>query len=100
MIRADVITLLSETAHGVFESNTPTETTVFAEIQSVRQKEFYLALNDGIQPEYVFVLTDYADYDDQKLIRWNDILWDVVRTYTPVNGQTIELTVKKHEVNA
>lgn len=55
MIRADVITLLSETAHGVFESNTPTETTVFAEIQSVRQKEFYLALNDGIQPEYVFV---------------------------------------------
>lgn len=100
MIRADVITLLSETAHGVFESNTPTETTVFAEIQSVRQKEFYLALNDGIQPEYVFVLTDYADYGDQKLIRWNDILWDVVRTYTPVNGQTIELTVKKHEVNA
>lgn len=100
MIRADVITLLSETAHGVFESNTPTETTVFAEIQSVRQKEFYLALNDGIQPEYVFVLTDYADYNDQKLIRWNDILWDVVRTYTPVNGQTIELTVKKHEVNA
>ena len=100
MIRADVITLLSETAHGVFESNTPTETTVFAEIQSVRQKEFYLALNDGIQPEYVFVLTDYADYNDQKLIRWNDLLWDVVRTYTPVNGQTIELTVKKHEVNA
>jgi SPP1 family predicted phage head-tail adaptor len=100
MIRADVITLLSETAHGVFESNTPTETTVFAEIQSVRQKEFYLALNDGIQPEYVFVLTDYADYNDQKLIRWNGLLWDVVRTYTPVNGQTIELTVKKHEVNA
>lgn len=100
MIRADVITLLSETAHGVFESNTPTETTVFAEIQSVRQKEFYLALNDGIQPEYVFVLTDYADYNNQKLIRWNDLLWDVVRTYTPVNGQTIELTVKKHEVNA
>lgn len=100
MIRADVITLLRETAHGVFESNTPTETTVFAEIQSVRQKEFYLALNDGIQPEYVFVLTDYADYNDQKLIRWNGLLWDVVRTYTPVNGQTIELTVKKHEVNA
>ena len=100
MIRADVITLLSETAHGVFESNDPEETTVFAEIQSVRQKEFYMALNDGIQPEYVFVLTDYADYNNQKLIRWNDILWDVVRTYTPVNGQTVELTVKKHEVNA
>lgn len=100
MIRADVITLLSEEPHGVFGQNTPQETNVFAEIRSVRQKEFYLALNEGIQPTYVFVLTDYADYGDQKLIRYNSELYDVVRTYTPVDGQTIELTVKKHEVNA
>lgn len=100
MIRADVITLLSEEPHGVFDQNTPQETDVFAEIRSVRQKEFYLALNEGIQPTYVFVLTDYADYDDQKLIRYNDELYDVVRTYTPVDGQTIEITVRKHEVNA
>lgn len=100
MIRADVITLLSEEPHGVFDQNTPQETDVFAEIRSVRQKEFYLAMNEGIQPTYVFVLTDYADYDDQKLIRYNDELYDVVRTYTPVDGQTIEITVRKHEVNA
>lgn len=100
MIRADVITLLSEEPHGVFDQNTPQETDVFAEIRSVRQKEFYLALNEGIQPTYVFVLTDYADYGDQKLIRYNDELYDVVRTYTPVDGQTIEITVRKHEVNA
>ena len=100
MIRADVITLLKESAHGIFEANTPTERTVFAEIQSVRQKEFYLAMNDGIQPQYTFVLTDYADYEGEKLCIYNDVLYDVIRTYTPVNGQTIELTVKKHEVNA
>lgn len=100
MIRADMITLLSEEPHGVFAQNTPQETNVFAEIRSVRQKEFYLALNEGIQPTYVFVLTDYADYGDQKLIRYNDELYDVVRTYTPVDGQTIEITVRKHEVNA
>lgn len=100
MIRADVITLLSEEPHGVFAQNTPQETNVFAEIRSVRQKEFYLALNEGIQPTYVFVLTDYADYGDQKLIRYNSQLYDVVRTYTPVDGQTIEITVRKHEVNA
>ena len=100
MIRADVITLLSEVPQGVFDRMTPHEKTVFAEIRSVRQKEFYLAMNEGIQPTYVFVLTDYADYDDQKLIRYNDELYDVVRTYTPVDGQTIEITVRKHEVNA
>lgn len=100
MIRADMITLLSEAPHGVFAQNTPQETNVFAEIRSVRQKEFYLALNEGIQPTYVFVLTDYADYGDQKLIRYNNQLYDVVRTYTPVDGQTIEITVRKHEVNA
>lgn len=100
MIRATTITLLSETAHGVFENNTPSEKTVFAEINSVKMSEFYTALNDGIQPEYVFKLTDYADYGDQKLIRYNNMLYDVVRTYTPVDGQTIYITVKKHEVNA
>lgn len=100
MIRAGVITLISESAHGVFDSFTPTTTQVFAEIRSVRQSEFYSALNDGIQPQYTFVLTDYADYHDEKLIEYNGLPYDVVRTYTPVDGQTIEITVKKHEVNA
>lgn len=100
MIRATTITLLKEQPHGVFDSHTPTETEVFAEIRSVKMNEFYTALNDGIQPQFIFVLTDYSDYDDQKLIRYDGELYDVVRTYTPVNGQTIQITVKKHEVNA
>lgn len=100
MIRADVITLLKELPQGVFDRKIPFEKTVFAEIRSVRQKEFYLALNEGIQPTYVFVLTDYADYHDEKLVRYNNELYDVIRTYTPVDGQTIEITVRKHEVNA
>ena len=100
MIRATTIALLKELPHGVFDSHTPTETEVFAEIQSVKMSEFYTALNDGIQPEFIFVLTDYADYDGEKLVRYDGNLYDVVRTYTPVNGQTIHITVKKHEVNA
>lgn len=100
MIRATTIVLLSEEPHGVFDTHTPTETEVFAEIQSVKMSEFYTALNDGIQPEYIFKLTDYSDYNGQKLIRYDGNLYDVVRTYTPVDGQTINITVKKHEVNA
>lgn len=100
MVRADVINLINEPRHGVFEAYSSTSTQVFAEIHSVRQSEFYLALNDGIQPQYTFVLTDYADYGGQKLIQYDGEYFDVIRTYTPVNGQTIEITVKKHEVNA
>lgn len=100
MIRATEITFIQEPAHGVFESYQGGEWTVMAEIRSVKQSEFYRALNDGIEPEFVFILTDYADYDGSKLVRYGNKLYDVVRTYTPVNGQTIEITVKKHEVNA
>ena len=100
MIRATTITLLGESPHGVFESHTPTQTEVFAEVKSVKMSEFYTALNDGIQPEYIFTLTDYADYNGQKTIIYDGTYYDVVRTYTPVNGQTIDITVKRKEINA
>lgn len=99
MIRATTITLLGEAPHGVFEANTPSKTEVFAEVKSVKMSEFYTALNDGIQPEYIFTLTDYADYNGQKTIIYGGTYYDVVRTYTPVNGQTIDITVKRKEIN-
>ena len=99
MIRAEQITFITEPAHGAFEAYTASTWTVFAEVRSVKQSEFYKALNDGIEPTFTFVLTDYADYDGSKLVKYNDKYYDVVRTYTPVDGQTIEITVKKHEVN-
>lgn len=99
MIRADVIDLMDELPHGVFDYEYPIKRRVFAEIRSVRQSEFYKALNDGIEPQYTFVLTDYADYDGEKLIKYNGKFYEVIRTYTPVDGQTIEITVKKYEVN-
>ncbi len=98
MIMATEITFLSELPHGVFESNTPTERTVFAELKSVGMKEFYLALNDGIEPENVFHLTDYADYDGEKIFRYNGEIWDVIRTY--IKGQGIDITARRREKNA
>lgn len=98
MIRAEVITLLKEEPHGVFDNHSPEGRTVFAEIRSVRMSEFYKALNEGIEPQYVFVMTDYVDYEDEKLCEYNGELYDIIRTY--VKNQSIELTVKKHEVNA
>lgn len=99
MIRAVSIKLIGETPHGVFETITPTETEVMAEIRSVTMKEFYLAANDGIQPEAVFRLTDEADYHGEKLIEYDGVQYDVIRTYIG-KGQTIDITVKRKEINS
>lgn len=100
MIRAVTIDLLKEVPHGVFEQNSPVVHTVFAEIRSVSMKEFYLAANDGIEPELIFRLTDYSDYNGEKLVRYDGDEWDVIRTYTPVDGQVIDITCKRKEKNA
>lgn len=92
MIRATTIDLINESpvAHGVFDPPSETTTTVFAEIRSVSRREFYEAKSADIDPELVFVLTDYADYDGQKVFLYNGERWRVIRTYT--NDQTLEIT--------
>ena len=97
MVKATAITFISEPPHGVFEAYTPIERTVMAEVKSVGMKEFYMALNDGIQPEFVFTLTDYIDYQGEKIFRFDGVIYDVVRTF--VKGQTIDITAKRREVN-
>ena len=92
MIRAEVISLVSETpeAHGVFATISETSRDVFAEIRSVGYNEFYAAKSAGIEPSIVFVLQDYMEYNGEKVVLYDSKRYRVVRTYT--NGQTIELT--------
>lgn len=92
MIKATTIDLINETpeAHGVFDAATETTTTVFAEVRSVSRREFYEAKNADINPELVFVLTDYADYAGQKVFLYDGERWRVIRTYC--KGQTLEIT--------
>lgn len=95
MIRATTIDLLAETpeAHGVFDAPVETATTVFAEIRSVSRSEYYQAMSAGIEPELVFMLTDYADYAGQKVFTYNGERWRVLRTYS--NGQALEITARR-----
>ena len=93
MIRAEVISLVAENpaAHGVFEANVQeTGRDVFAEIRSVGFNEFYTAKAAGIEPSIVFVLSDYQEYEGEKIVLFDSVRYRVVRTYT--YGQTIELT--------
>lgn len=95
MIRADVITLVAEDpeAHGVFEEYDAESRDVFAEIRSVGYNEYYAARSAGIEPTIVFVLADYLEYDNEKIVLFDGEQYRVVRTYT--NGQTIELTCER-----
>lgn len=83
MIRATVITLIGEnpSAHGVFDVPDNIQNEVFAEVMSASQNEFYKARENGLEPELVFKLTDYGDYNGEKILVYDDKRWRVIRTY-------------------
>lgn len=66
---------------------------VFCRLQSIGQSEFYEASAQDFYPEVKFVLADYLDYDDERLIDYNDRRFRVLRTYR--TGQELELVVQR-----
>lgn len=74
----DTIILVSETdtvdEYGDTVSTT-TERQIFAEVKSIGQTEFYQAQAVGLKPEIKFVIADFADYQNEKVLK-----------YTPFNG--------------
>ena len=98
---ADIIYLVTEhetrNEYGDPEI-TLTKRDVFADMQSIGEKEFYQAHAVGLQPEIKFKLTDYLDYAGEKLVEYEGELFRVLRTYRPKNTTELELTVYR-EVN-
>lgn len=66
---------------------------VFCRLQSIGQSEFYEASAQDFYPEMKFVLADYLDYDDERLIDYNGRRFRVLRTYR--TGQELELVVQR-----
>ena len=107
MICDDVINLISENpeAHGVFTSSTERKNQCYCRVESVSRSEFYRARENGLEPEYVFVLSEYADYNGEKIVEYNGKRYRVIRTYVAgsnraygrsyneVGNHSIELTV-------
>ena len=54
---------------------------VFVGVKSVNRNEFYPAQTAGFDPQIVFMLSDYMDYNNQSYIRHNGVLYKVIRTY-------------------
>lgn len=84
----DVISLISGTTTvDEYGDITTSETsrTVFCEVRSIGQKEFYEAHATGLQPEIKFVLADFYDYANEKIVEHNETRYHVLRTYRTEN---------------
>ena len=94
MVKASALVLISEEQpHGVFESHTETRREVFCTIRSVGMREAYEAMSAGLDPEIVFVLSDYAEYKGEKKCEWNGNPYKIVRVYS--RNEQVELTAER-----
>lgn len=78
---------------------TETERTVFAEVKSIGQTEFYQGMAAGLKPEIKFVLSNFLEYQGELIVEYTAFAettahrYTVIRTYT--NGESIEITCKR-----
>lgn len=54
---------------------------VLAKMMSIGQKEFYQAMEHGLQPEIKFEISDYLDYQNEKELIHGNTRYQVLRTY-------------------
>ena len=96
----DVITLIRQDGSSVDNAGdrviSEISREVFCRLESIGQKEFYQANALGLQPEIKFVLSDYFDYQGEKLISYDSRLYSVLRTFR--KGNEIEIICTR-EVN-
>lgn len=92
---ADVITLITQTIETDELGNevaTEEEKTVFCEVDTISQSEFYAAANTELNPEYRFTVF-FGDYDGQKLVKYQGKRYVIYRSYRA--GDDLELYVER-----
>lgn len=99
MLFRDVINLIGEVpgAHGVFDAVTETSRQVYCTVRTVGMSEAYAAMSYGLHPELVFLLSEYTDYQGEKIAEYAGKRYRIVRTYRANQG--IELTCEEVTVD-
>lgn len=91
----DVITLVTQTITADKYGNevaTETERTVYCEVDSISQTEFYAAANTELNPEYKFTIF-FGDYEGEEVVVFNGARYSVYRTYR--TGDNLELYAER-----
>ena len=74
-------------------TETESKTQVFARLKSVGMSEFYQANATGFKPEIKFIVSDWLDYNGERIVEWDGLRFDVIRVYR--NGLEVELTCQQ-----
>lgn len=100
MICDEVISLIREDPkeHGVFDAPTETQYQCYCQVNSVTRSEYYRAKENGIEPQFVFTLAEYADYNGEKIVVYKGKRYRVIRVY--VINHSVELTVGEATADA
>lgn len=85
----DIIKLMADTETTDYYGDPVkvyTERTLFAEVKSISQTEFYQAQALGLKPEIKFVIADFIDYKGEMKLKYTPFggteqIYDVLRTY-------------------
>jgi SPP1 family predicted phage head-tail adaptor len=96
----DQITLISVSEGGQDEDGFPTdvqetETTVFCNMQSVKETEFFRAAERGVNALYTAVLHDY-EYHGERFAEFNGERYLVYRSYVKQDKEVVELTLAQN----
>lgn len=99
----DIIELISTTYTPDEEGNQiPQEVprVVFCQVSSAGRSEFYQAAQAGLHPEYIFTLSNFRDYQGEKLAKYIDWLGNehvlyITRAYRVPGEDSIELTAEE-----
>lgn len=104
----DVIILVAygEPTYDEYGNEDPGEKTkqVFCQVGSVSRSEFYQAAQNSLRPEITFTLSNFWDYEGQKVIRHKDRAgitheYDVIRTYRTPGSDSLEITCEERVGN-
>lgn len=101
MFRMSEVILITEdpVAHGVGEVGKEIRRRRSCEVRSVSQTETYIAMGQGMNPEYKLVLPYEADYNDERICIFEGRRYRILRTYIrETNG--IELVIQRETKNA
>ena len=87
-LKGEPITTYDEYGNEVI---TYTDNEVYVMPRGVYNAEFYNAAQAGLHPSITFVLTNKADYNGEKLIEWQGVLYNVIRTDWTAQRDSISL---------
>lgn len=82
---------ITEDAIGQQIEGDPVETIILCYEKSIGYREFYAAAAEGIRPEIAVVIHRF-EYSGQKVVRYNGVLYKVIRTYS-TGTEEMELTL-------